>query len=117
LLRKLNDELTRNLFCFTELEISPRQAIENFTNILRGNLSQNNLRELSDREKPSFVGFVRKLFEPLIPIIKKITGEKYRVSFFASPTETNIAKAAQSLNSLLAEKKDSTKKTKARPAV
>jgi hypothetical protein len=101
ILNELKQGLETDLTDFTQLVINPQDAIPKFTITLMKKLSQDKLRTLSDVDKSSFVVFIRKLLEPFITFITKVTGEKYRHNFFASVTEKNIAKAAQAFYSNL----------------
>ena len=79
----------------TQSELSVSTCITGAISAIQDNLSGDNLKTLSNDVLHPFLLFFRNLLQPLVNIVKKMTGEHYRPSLFATSTESNVAKAAE----------------------
>lgn len=86
---------------YIDLKTDAATCIKNTIDTIQTNLSEDKLKKLSDNVLHPFLSFVRKLLQPLVNMVKKMTGEQYRPSFFATSTESNVAKAAEEAHTKL----------------
>lgn len=99
ILKKMRLELKKASTAYLKLAVDDGTFINHSIEIIERNLSPAKLKGLSDEVLHPLVLFIRKLLQPLTNFIKSRTGETYRPHFFATQTEVNIAKAAETTHS------------------
>ncbi len=106
MLNTIKGRLNENLetYC-TEDRTSTVVFIEQSINIIKEELSGENLNRLSDEEASPFANFIRALLKPICQLCKAIfgSGDAYKPQFFATPIETTFATAAKSVHKSLNE--------------
>ncbi|VEG90918.1 hypothetical protein [Legionella spiritensis] len=81
---------------YTHLKIDKQAFIGNVLNVIHGSLADNKLARLTNDVLHPFLRFFReKLFQPVSNLIKRISGNTYKPSFFANKTESDIGEWAQ----------------------